>query len=206
MKFWNILLALIVIGIVIMGIVSNSKKRSLFTQLQHLLANEQFDEFFELIDSKQAQLVFPEYNRQYFKLNAYLMHGDSAHARQLLEQLLTMKTSKAQRRDLVLKAFSIFTTEGDESRAATMLHEIEGWDEPQYDTIKSDSRRMFDISLKNSTAYIDEMERELATAAPARKGQLDLMLAMQYDTLGNASKRDAYLEEAARNAQAPQDK
>ena len=201
MNAFNCLLAIIIIAVVIMGIVSSSKKRALFDQLQHLLSLERFDDFFELIDSKQAELVFPEYNRQYFKLNAYLMQGDTEQANQMLEHLLSLKSSKAQRRDLVLKAFNIYMAQENAERGQAMLHEIEGWDEPQYEQIKIDSRRLFDISMHDSTAYIEDMERERASADAARKSQLDLMLAMQYETLGNHEKRDEYLSLADKDAQ-----
>lgn len=201
MNAFNCLLAIIIIAVVIMGIVSSSKKRALFDQLQHLLSLERFDDFFELIDSKQAELVFPEYNRQYFKLNAYLMQGNTEQANQMLEHLLSLKSSKAQRRDLVLKAFNIYMAQENAERGQAMLHEIEGWDEPQYEQIKIDSRRLFDISMHDSTAYIEDMERERASADAARKSQLDLMLAMQYETLGNHEKRDEYLSLADKDAQ-----
>lgn len=201
MNAFNCLLAIIIIAVVIMGIVSSSKKRALFDQLQHLLSLERFDDFFELIDSKQAELVFPEYNRQYFKLNAYLMQGDTEQANQMLEHLLSLKSSKAQRRDLVLKAFNIYMAQENAERGQAMLHEIEGWDEPQYEQIKIDSRRLFDISMHDSTAYIEDMERERTSADAARKSQLDLMLAMQYGTLGNHEKRDEYLSLADKDAQ-----
>ena len=201
MNAFNCLLAIIIIAVVIMGIVSSSKKRALFDQLQHLLSLERFDDFFELIDSKQAELVFPEYNRQYFKLNAYLVQGNTEQANQMLEHLLSLKSSKAQRRDLVLKAFNIYMAQENAERGQAMLHEIEGWDEPQYEQIKIDSRRLFDISMHDSTAYIEDMERERASADAARKSQLDLMLAMQYETLGNHEKRDEYLSLADKDAQ-----
>ena len=201
MNAFNCLLAIIIIAVVIMGIVSSSKKRALFDQLQHLLSLERFDDFFELIDSKQAELVFPEYNRQYFKLNAYLMQGNTEQANQMLEHLLSLKSSKAQRRDLVLKAFNIYMAQENAERGQAMLHEIEGWDELQYEQIKIDSRRLFDISMHDSTAYIEDMERERASADAARKSQLDLMLAMQYETLGNHEKRDEYLSLADKDAQ-----
>ena len=49
-------------------------------QMQTLLNQKRFDDLFELLDSKLVRYLFPEYNREYLRLNAYLVKGDTKAA------------------------------------------------------------------------------------------------------------------------------
>ena len=200
----TILMIAAVALVIVLSIGVNIKKRNLFQKLQSLLAHEQYDELFQLLDAPLTRLLYPEYNLSYFKLNAYLVKEDIQAANKLLEELLSRKLSKRQRYDLVIKGFNIYLSQENRKRAQELLEEIESWQDEQMNTIQHDCRRTYDIVILDSSNYIDEMEQELEGAQGMARGRIEYFLALQYENRGDHAKHDEYLERASSDSfQAP---
>lgn len=191
--FTQITIALFVI-LAIASLAITALKQRRFMQMQTLLNQKRFDELFELLDSKLVRYLFPEYNREYLRLNAYLVKGDTKAAGRVLDGLLTQKASRAQRIDLVVKALNIYVSEGKTKRAKAMLDEIESWDDKKLAGKQRECRQLYDIVLLKRTSHIDEMEQELQTAKGARRGQLEYLLALQYEMRGDMERRNEHLK------------
>lgn len=182
----------VVLAIISIVIVIN--KRRTFAKLTMLLEDKNYDEFFRLIDSPLTRLTFPDYNRTYFKLNAYMVKGDNKQALATLDDLLTRKTSAEQRADLVIKAFNVYISLNKGKKAKKMLDEIEQLDPSKYKSSQDDCRMMYDIAVLKKYNYIDKMEQALDRMTGPARGQIEYLLALQYQNKGNMAKRDEYLK------------
>lgn len=194
---------LIVVAVAIgaaISIIGAIKKRTTFDRLHGMLAAGDFDGFFKLIDAPFTRALYPAYNLMYFKLNAYLIQGDNERAHELLEQLLAHKTAPKQRVDLVIKAFNIYVGQQDRMGAKAMLKEIEGWTDENARGVQRECRRIYDIALKGSSAYIEEMKDEIAQASGTRRGQLEYFLSVQYENCGDKERAAEYLKRAGEDA------
>lgn len=191
---FTIALILVLIGY---SVFMSVKRNSVFKQLEHLLATNDFDAFFELIDKPLTRYLYPSYNLAYFKLNAYMIKGDFAAALDELEALLVMRISKKQRRDLVIKAFNIYIGQamGDEAKA--MLDEIDSWDgDDNLDATRKNCHQIYEIGILGKTDFIDDMESALKTATGAERGRLEYLLSLQYQTKGDTKRAEEYLAQA----------
>ena len=86
----NFRIATFVLSIILICMISFKaiKKRTTYKKLRNYLAREQYDEFFKLIDAPLTNALYPDYNINYFKLNAYLLKEDYTKANETLEMLL----------------------------------------------------------------------------------------------------------------------
>lgn len=182
----------VVLAIISIAIAIN--KRRAFAKLTMLVDQRKFDEFFRLIDAPFTRLTFPDYNRTYFKLNAYMVKGDDKAALEVLDDLLTRKTSAEQRADLVIKAFNVYISLNKGKKAKAMLKEIEQLDPSKYKSAQDDCRMMYDIAVLKKYSYIELMESALEKKSGPARGQLEYLLALQYQNKGNMEKRDEYLK------------
>lgn len=169
------------------------QKRTMFAKLGQLLEDGKYDEFFRLIDSRIARLVYPDYNRSYFKLNAHMIKGDWNEAEKLLDDLLARKVSDEQRADLVIKAFNIYISLSRGKKAKRMLDEIERLDSAKYGDSQQDCRMMYDIAILKQYNYIDRMEQALDRLHGPARGRIEYLLALQYQNKGDMAKRNEYL-------------
>lgn len=182
----------VVLAIISIAIVIN--KRRAFAKLTMLVEERKFDEFFRLIDAPFTRLTFPDYNRTYFKLNAYMVKGDDKAALEVLDDLLSRKTSAEQRADLIIKAFNVYISLNKGKKAKAMLKEIEQLDPSKYKSAQDDCRMMYDIAVLKKYNYIELMESALEKKSGPARGQLEYLLALQYQNKGNMEKRDEYLK------------
>ncbi|MDM8300386.1 tetratricopeptide repeat protein [Collinsella tanakaei] len=182
----------VVLAIISIAIAIN--KRRAFAKLTMLVEERKFDEFFRLIDAPFTRLTFPDYNRTYFKLNAYMVKGDDKAALEVLDDLLSRKTSAEQRADLIIKAFNVYISLNKGKKAKAMLKEIEQLDPSKYKSAQDDCRMMYDIAVLKKYNYIELMESALEKKSGPARGQLEYLLALQYQNKGNMEKRDEYLK------------
>lgn len=192
-------IATIVLGVILIGMISFKavKKRTTYKKLRNYLAREQYDEFFKLIDAPLTNALYPDYNINYFKLNAYLLKEDYEKANETLELLLRYPLKHQQRVDLVCKAFNIYVGEGKRQQAKEMLDEILNWEGDEYKPYKRDAMLSYDIMILKKSNHIGELEALLDKTSGPQRGRLEYFIAVQYENSKNIEKRDEYLKRAA---------
>lgn len=192
-------IATIVLGVILIGMISFKavKKRTTYKKLRNYLAREQYDEFFKLIDAPLTNALYPDYNINYFKLNAYLLKEDYEKANETLELLLRYPLKHQQRVDLVRKAFNIYVGEGKRQQAKEMLDEILNWEGDEYKPYKRDAMLSYDIMILKKSNHIGELEALLDKTSGPQRGRLEYFIAVQYENAKNIEKRDEYLKRAA---------
>ena len=192
-------IATIVLGVILIGMISFKavKKRTTYKKLRNYLAREQYDEFFKLIDAPLTNALYPDYNINYFKLNAYLLKEDYEKANETLELLLRYPLKHQQRVDLVRKACNLYVGEGKKQQAKEMLDEILNWEGDEYKPYKRDAMLSYDIMILKKSNHIGELEALLDKTSGPQRGRLEYFIAVQYENAKNIEKRDEYLKRAA---------
>lgn len=184
-----------IVIIVVIWIATVIIKRLRYRKLEELLATQQFDAFFTLVDSLSTRMLFPANSLTYMKLNACLMNGDDEQTTAIFDDLLARRMGGRERADLVLKAFNFFVSVGDGKRSKALLTEVEGWGQ-QFASTKHECRQMYDVMISKKTNRIAEMQRELKDATGERRGQLEFLLALQYEYKGNRKQSEEHLARA----------
>lgn len=201
MDSFNGTLVLLVI-LVIIWIVTILARRSRTRKLEQLLAQQEFGAFYKLLGAISTRLLYPEYVLTSMNIDALMLQGDDEQAAKLFDRLLRRKTGRKQRMSLVLKAFNFYVGTDDAKRSRELLAEIEDWGQ-QFDPIKYDCRRLYDVLVAGKTNHIEEMEQELESVDSLQRGRLEYLLAVQYEHAGDTAKRDDYLARAKQDSGVP---
>ena len=194
LKIATIVIIVIMIAMIVFRAVA---KRVIYTKLHNYIAEENYDAFFKLANGGLANVLFPDYNLNYTKLNAYLMQGDVEKVNSTLETMLQYPLSHKQRVDLVVKAFNIYIGEGNKARSREMMDEILNWEGDEYKSLKADCLRSYDIMILKKSNHIDELANLLPKTSGAVRGRLEYFIALQYENANNLEKRDEYLKLAS---------
>lgn len=170
--------------------MSEVAKRLYSAELARLLEAGDTDSCRKTLQLPIVCLVFPRWNRAFMELNTYLVDEDEVAIRQCFEELFALKANKAQKQALGAKAFSFYVEQCDKRgarRALELLQQTADAKEIE------ESKRLYEIYLEGSSAYIEEMKAALGKAAGAEKGFLELLLAVQYENRGDEALAQRYV-------------
>ena len=137
----------VVIICIAVSVFFSIKKRTTFKRLQQLMAAKQWDEFDRLLDGKLTSMLYPRYNRDYLRLNSYLLREDHEHANEMFDLLLGLNLPKMQRVDLVIKAFNYYVGQEDRKKSKELLHEIKGFEGGQAEAVTHECQLMYDTMI-----------------------------------------------------------
>ena len=159
-----------------------------------LLRDGRCDEALDLLDKPSSKWLYPPFNREYMKLNAYLVKDDVEGASRQLDVLLTMRSSKDQRSEAVVKAYRFYMEHERYKDAKPLLEEIEKTAEKP---VAEESRLMWEIFAENDTSHIAEMEQQYGEAkGPQQRMRLALLIATQYENAHDKAKVAEWREKA----------
>lgn len=189
------------IGIVMVAVVlvftvyMEVKKRTTIGKLETYLAKGDFESYIKLVDRPLMSILYPKYNVLFLRLNATMALSDAEQTERTIEQMAKLKMNDEQRLALAVKAFSFYVDVEDKRKAKEALKYIEKHGGKEAARV---NRRMYDIFLKKSSAYISEMEHALEKATPSDEVMLCQLLAVQYENKGDHERAAAYRERVER--------
>lgn len=125
------------------------------------MAAKQWAEFDRLLDGKLTSMLYPRYNRDYLRLNSYLLREDHERAGEMFDLLLGLNLPKMQRVDLVIKAFNYYVGQEDRKKSKELLHEIKGFEGGQAEAVAHECQLMYDTMILKRHNDIPELERML---------------------------------------------
>lgn len=166
------------------------KKRKTLRQLMQYLQSEAYGEYLLLLNCPFVKFVFPKYNQAYMKLNVDLLMEDDAETDHQFQMMLSMRTTKKQREDLVAKAFHFYIEQGNETMASTLMEEIRTFEDVQ---VVKECQILYDIYVRKSDAYISEMEEQLQHLKGMQAGMMEYLLSLQYENRHDPIKSELYL-------------
>ena len=187
MKTIGIVVVVVAVGFTIYMEV---QKRTTFAKLEAYLREGDLNNYLKVLNRPLTSVLYPTYNVLFMRLNAALAMDDVEAC-----EMGSLKMSEEQTLALAAKAFSFYVEIGDEPHAREVLSYLE--EHGDREAARAD-RRTYDVFLKGSYAYIDEMERALSEAAGMEEALLCQMLSVQYENKGDEGRAASYCERAER--------
>lgn len=179
------------------------KKRTVYKRLQQYMAEERWGDFERLLNGKLTSMLYPRYNREYLRLNSYLLRENYADANKLFDELLQLKLPNMQRVDLVIKAFNYFVGRENRTRSKELLDEIMTYQGERVEPIQAECQLMYDTVILKHSDDIADIERQIKDADTAKRGRLEYMLALQYRNKGDMDAFNEHVKKAAEDSFVP---
>lgn len=193
------------VGIVVMvvalafTIYMEVQKRATFAKLEAYLREGDLENYLKVLDRPLINVLYPKYNVLFMRLNALLAMDDAEKTAAVIREMGSLKMNDEQRIALAVKAFTFYVEIEDELHAREVLEYLEANGD---ESMAKANRRTYDIFLKGSHAYINEMESALSDASGVEEALLCQMLAIQYDNKGDKDRSASYRERAERSLDA----
>ena len=193
------------VGIVVMvvalafTIYMEVQKRTTFAKLEAYLREGDLENYLKVLDRPLTNVLYPKYNVLFMRLNALLAMDDAEKTASVIREMGSLKMNDEQRIALAVKAFTFYVEIEDELHAREVLEYLEANGD---ESLAKANRRTYDIFLKGSHAYIEEMESALSDASGVEEALLCQMLAIQYDNKGDKDRSASYRERAERSLDA----
>lgn len=193
------------VGIVVMvvalafTIYMEVQKRTTFAKLEAYLREGDLENYLKVLDRPLTNILYPKYNVLFMRLNALLAMDDADKTAAVIREMSSLKMNDKQKLALAVKAFTFYVEIEDELHAREVLEYLEANGD---ESMAKANRRTYDIFLKGSHAYIDEMESALSDASGVEEALLCQMLAIQYDNKGDKDRSASYRERAERSLDA----
>lgn len=193
------------VGIVVMvvalafTIYMEVQKRTTFAKLEAYLREGDLENYLKVLDRPLTNVLYPKYNVLFMRLNALLAMDDAEKTAAVIREMGSLKMNDEQRIALAVKAFTFYVEIEDELHAREVLEYLEANGD---ESMAKANRRTYDIFLKGSHAYIDEMESALSDASGVEEALLCQMLAIQYDNKGDKDRSASFRERAERSLDA----
>lgn len=192
MKTIGIVVVVVAVGFTIYMEV---QKRTTFAKLEAYLREGDLNNYLKVLNRPLTSVLYPKYNVLFMRLNAALAMDDVEASERIIREMGSLKMSEEQTLALAAKAFSFYVEIGDEPHAREVLSYLE--EHGDREAARAD-HRTYDVFLKGSYAYIDEMERALSEAAGMEEALLCQMLSVQYENKGDEGRAASYSERAER--------
>lgn len=193
------------IGIVVMvvalafTIYMEVQKRTTFAKLEAYLREGDLENYLKVLDRPLTNVLYPKYNVLFMRLNALLAMDHAEKTAAVIREMGSLKMNDEQKLALAAKAFTFYVEIEDELHAREVLEYLEANGD---ESMAKANRRTYDIFLKGSHAYINEMESALSDASGVEEALLCQMLAIQYDNKGDKDRSASYRERAERSLDA----
>lgn len=175
------------------------QKRTTFAKLEAYLREGDLENYLKVLDRPRTNVLYPKYNVLFMRLNALLAMDDAEKTAAVIREMGSLKMNDEQRIALAVKAFTFYVEIEDELHAREVLEYLEANGD---ESMAKANRRTYDIFLRGSHAYIDEMESALSDASGVEEALLCQMLAIQYDNKGDKDRSASYRERAERSLDA----
>lgn len=175
------------------------QKRTTFAKLEAYLREGDLENYLKVLDRPLTNVLYPKYNVLFMRLNALLAMDDAEKTAAVIREMGSLKMNDEQRIALAVKAFTFYVEIEDELHAREVLEYLEANGD---ESMAKANRRTYDIFLRGSHAYIDEMESALSDASGVEEALLCQMLAIQYDNKGDKDRSTSYRERAERSLDA----
>lgn len=195
-----IILAVITVGGFSLCIYIFKKMR--FQKLLILLQTQQFEQFDKLVNSGSSKYLFPRFNLEYIKLNAYILRADEKKIDESFDTLFSIKMTNPQKQDVYMKAFNYYVGMENKQKTKQLIEVIEAFDN---EAMKKEARTIYDIFILKKGNYIEEMEVQLAEQDDAARGITEYLLSVQYENINNKKKAAEYLKRSKEHLKQPEE-
>lgn len=187
------LIAVILIMVVVTFVGTQYFKQRIFKKLVTNLQKRDFDAYFKVLDSLSCKYFYPPFNREYMRLNAYMMIPDQKKIGEQFDLMLGMRMAKKQDLDVSIKAFYYYLDEENKKKCRELLERLKKLDQ---EGMAHECEVIYDIFLCKETKYIETMEEQLKDpeCKGLNRGMFQYMLGLQYGYKKDHKKEMEYLQ------------
>lgn len=185
------ILMVIVVIILSVGLVFGNqlikvrKQNKMITCIQ----NGDYDGFFKTADSFIVKFLFPRYNLEYLKLNAYILQGKEESIEAQFDSLLAARKSKAQKEDITMKAFNYYVGVENKEKCTELMEVIKTFTNER---MVQEATIMYDVFILKQGNHIKEIEEMMEGLGDAEKGINEYLLSVQYANIGDKENAKKY--------------
>jgi len=179
-----VLIVFIVICLAV-AILFTYGKRVQMDRMAILLECKEYEQFDKVANSFLTKLVVKQYDIEYAKLNSYFVRKDYENVDKQFDLLLKAVQVEERRVNLLMRTFEYYVYEKDKKRSEKILKEIQKLDNKE---IIQHCEREFDIVIKKSTDYIEQLEEETKKFDGQRRMVSLYLLKISYDNAGDSKK------------------
>lgn len=155
----------------------------------YLLQNNEFDTLYKKIDSLYTKSIFPEYNREYVRLNALIMQDRKEEIDATFDKLIPMAKDKNAKIDILDKAFEYYVYDENQEKCDQIIKEIEKFDDEK---MLKHTKMMYDIMILKKSNHIKELEKDFDKQPVIQRVTNAYLLSVQYKNKGNEEKAQYY--------------
>ena len=187
----NILIAIVIAIIltIVMFLVSKSLRNKKQNLMITYLQTGKFEQFETLCESFLVKMLFPRYNIEYLKLNAYILEGDEQKTKEQFDSLLSVKKSKVQTEDITMKAFNYYVGLEDKEKCTELLESIKTFTNER---MVQEATIMYDIFILKQGNHIEEVLKMMEGMPEAQRGVNEYLLSVQYANIGDEENAKKY--------------
>ena len=175
-----ILFGIIVFVVVVVSFVLQFLRNSKQKQFMYLLQNNEFETLYKKIDSFYTKSIFPEYNREYIRLNALIMQDRKEEIDATFDKLIPMAKDKA---------FEYYVYDENQEKCDQIIKEIEKLDDEK---MLKFAKMLYDIMILKKSNHIKEIEKDFDKQPAMQRAANAYLLSVQYKNKGNEEKAQYY--------------
>lgn len=170
-------------------------RRWIQQRLTEDIMNRRWDDFEKHMNSLPAHTMMNAYNREFMRLQAYMMQNDDRRMNECLDHLLNMKMNGAQAKSIYIFALNEYIHAGD-SKAREILSKLKEIADP---TEYHPYEILLSVYLDHETKYMDEVKKLIQETEGAERAQYHVLLSMMYGYQNNSAMADKEDELARRD-------
>lgn len=170
-------IAVAVVAALIMFMIINTLKTTLYRKMVSNLENGEYADFDETINRKWTQFLFPKTSILDLKLNAALVQKKKKEAIRLLDELCSLPLVLSQKENYYMKAFNFFVGINDEKNSGRYLKKI---NELPNDRIKLEANRVYNIFILKNDKDLGDLLQELEGFEEDEKGINEYLISVIY--------------------------
>lgn len=180
----------ILVIITLFFVITVIMKKRVYVKLYYYLNTEDYDNFFEIVDSRVARTMIPIYIREYYKLTALIKINDVQKVTKQFNYLMKLNLRGNQLNSVLICGFNYYCYQEDDKKCKKILNEMKLlFDQRQYFKYE----RHFNIVMNKATKYIADIEKELDEHRGRKKAYLEYLLAKSYQSKNDQIKYNKYL-------------
>lgn len=180
-----ILIVMAIVLSIVMQILKIRKQNKMIADLQ---AGD-FNSFDKTVNSFIVKVLFPRYNLEYLKLNAYILQGKEEEIDLQFDFLLNARKNKAQKEDITMKAFNYYVGMENKEKSHKLIEEIKTFTNER---MVQEATIMYDVFVLKKANHIDEIMEMMEGMGDAQKGINEYLLSVQYENIGDKEKAKKY--------------
>jgi hypothetical protein len=145
------------------------------------IINQRWDDFEKHINSTPAHAMISPYNREFMKLQVYMLQKDDRRMHECLDHLLEMKMTDAQAKSVYIFALNQYIHEED-NKARDVLARLKKIADP---TEYHPYEILMSVYLDHDTKYMDEVKKLIQESEGAERAQYHVLMSMMYGYQGS---------------------